>query len=216
MVAALSLCPTPTLGPMAPARDTTRRDRIWVTAVVLAVTAVFYAACGGGDEGSPSPSASSAPDSTSTSAPVEDFEAQSDDFGNIHKMTPVRGFFVDNRLGHLDEAVAIAEANEGGTYPVGTIIQLVPQEAMVKRRAGWSPDTNDWEFFFLDVSAEGTTIVDRGTDDVVNAFDLNCASCHQAADPEFDMVCETDHGCEPLPIGRDIIDAVQASDPRPR
>ena len=71
-------------------------------------------------------------------------------------MTPVRGFFVDNRLGHLDEAVAIAEANEGGTYPVGTILQLVPQEAMVKRRRASSPATNDWEFFSLDVTPEGT------------------------------------------------------------
>lgn len=202
---------------MAPTRDTTGRDRIRATAAVLAVTAVFYAACGGGSEGSSSSSSSSpARGSSTTAAPVEDFEAQADDFVNIHTMTPVRGFFVDNRLGHLDEAVAIAEANEGGTYPVGTIIQLVPQEAMVKRRAGWNPDTNDWEFFFLDVSEEGTTIVDRGTDDVENAFELNCASCHEAADPEFDMVCETDHGCEPLPIGRDIIDAVQDSDPRPR
>lgn len=202
---------------MAPARDTTRRDRIWVTAAVLAVTTAFYAACGGSTEGSTSPSSSSAaPGSSTTATPVEDFEAQAGDFGNINEMTPVRGFFVDNRLGHLEETVAIAEANEGGTYPVGTIIQLVPQEAMVKRRAGWNPDTNDWEFFFLDVSEEGTTIVDRGTDDVVNSFELNCASCHQAADPEFDMVCETDHGCEPLPIGRDVIDAVQDSDPRPR
>lgn len=195
---------------------TTRRDRVWVTAAVLAVTAVFYAACGGSEGSSPSSSPSTAPSSSTAEAPTEDFEAQADDFVNINAMTPVRGFFIDNRLGHLDEAVAIAETNEGGTYPVGTIIQLVPQEAMVKRRAGWNPDTKDWEFFFLDVSEEGTTIVDRGTDDVENAFELNCASCHEAADPEFDMVCETDHGCEPLPIGRDIIDAVQASDPRPR
>ena len=208
---------------MGQGSNTARRDRIGVTVAVLALSAVLYAACGGSSEGSSSPSSSPSSSSTTaasttaaSTAPVEDFEAQAGDFGNIHEMTPVRGFFVDNRLGHLDEAVAIAEANEGGTYPVGTILQLVPHEAMVKRRPGWNPGTKDWEFFFLDVSAEGTTIVDRGTDEVVNAFALNCASCHQAADPEFDMVCETDHGCEPLPIGRDVIDAVQASDPRPR
>ena len=149
------------------------------------------------------------------STEVEDFEAQADDFRNLRTMTPVRGFFVDNFLGHLDEAVAIAEANEGGVYPVGTVLQLVPQEAMVKRRAGWNRATNDWEFFFLDVDEQGTTIAVRGADEVVNRFDGNCASCHQAAEPKYDLVCENDHGCEPLPIGRDVIEAIQDGDPRP-
>lgn len=205
---------------MVPERDARGRGRLRAVAAVLVVTAAAYTACGGSPEAAtpPSSGASSVPSSATTGAagPIEDFEAEAEDFVNIHTMTPVRGFFVDNRLGHLDEAVAIAEANQGGTYPVGTIIQLVPQEAMVKRGTGWNPATNDWEFFFLDVSEEGTTIVDRGADEVVNAFGLDCASCHQLADPEFDMVCETDHGCEPLPIGRDVIDGIQDSDPRPR
>ncbi|HMJ75218.1 MAG TPA: hypothetical protein VK507_04555, partial [Iamia sp.] len=95
----------------------------------------------------------------------------------------------------------------------------IPTEVMVKRAAGFSPVTRDWEFLFVEVTAEGTRIVDRGTTDVINAFGLDCATCHQAADARFDMVCETgetDHGCDPLPIGRDIIDAVQDADPRPR
>lgn len=194
------------------------RGNTRVVAAVLVVTAMTYAACGGDDEPSGSPSTTTAVESTTT-GPVEDFVAEADDFVNINEMTPVRGFFVDNQLGHLDEAVAIAEANEGGTYPVGTIIQLIPTEAMVKRAPGFSSATSDWEFFFLDVSEDGTEIVDRGTDQVVNQFGLDCASCHQMAEPRFDMVCETgetDHGCDPLPIGRDIIDAVQAADPRPR
>ena len=86
---------------------------------------------------------------------------------------------------------------------------------MVKRRKGWNPATKDWEFFFLDVDAKGTTIVTRGADEVVNRFGGNCASCHEAARPEFDMVCENDHGCEPLPIGHDVIEAIQKADPRP-
>jgi hypothetical protein len=98
---------------------------------------------------------------------------------------------------------------------VGTIIQLVPQEAMVKRRAGWNPATQDWEFFSLDVGAAGTTIVTRGADDVVNRFGGNCASCHAAVDPKFDFVCENDHGCAPLPIGHDVIASIQEADPRP-
>jgi len=85
----------------------------------------------------------------------------------------------------------------------------------VKRRAGFSPATNDWEFFFLSVSPEGTVIEVRGADEVVNRFGGNCASCHSAADPQFDMVCEDDHGCEPLPIDDNLILAIQEADPRP-
>jgi hypothetical protein len=94
------------------------------------------------------------------------------------------------------------------------VLQLVPQEAMVKHRQGFNPTTNDWEFFFLDVSAGGTKIVTRGVEEVVNRFGGNCMACHSAADDKFDFVCEDDHGCAPLPIGDDIIRAVQNADPR--
>src|ERR671918_719140 len=71
--------------------------------------------------------------------------------------------------GDDDDTVAVAEDTEGGgPFPVGTIIQLVPQEAMVKRAPGFDPDSNDWEFFALDVSPEGTKIVTRGGAEVVN------------------------------------------------
>jgi hypothetical protein len=52
-------------------------------------------------------------------------------------------------------------------YPVGTILQLVPFEAMVKHPRETFPKTNGWEFFALDVSEAGTKIRDRG-DNVVN------------------------------------------------
>jgi hypothetical protein len=130
-------------------------------------------------------------------------------------MTPIRDFFVDNLMGDLSETIAVASSTAGGTYPPGTVIQLFPQEAMVKHRAGWSPSTRDWEFFFLDVSKRGTKIVHRGTDEVVNRFGGNCASCHAAAAPKFDGVCEHDHGCEPLPVSDEFIKAVQLADPRP-
>jgi hypothetical protein len=186
---------------------------------VLAGTAGVVACGGGSDRADPAPTTEEASPSSSSSAPVEDLEVDEDDLRNINLMTPVRGFFVDNLLGHLDEAVAIAEANEGGEYPVGTIIQLIPTEVMVKRAPGFSPETKDWEFLFVEVTEEGTEIIDRGTIDVINAFGLDCASCHLKAEDRFDLVCETgetDHGCDPLPIGRDVIDAVQAADPRPR
>ena len=81
-------------------------------------------------------------------APAQDLNMQPSDLHNLHAMTMVRGFFVDNRLGHLTAALRVARAGRG-VYPVGTIVQLVPQEAMVKRRKGFNPATRDWEFFFL-------------------------------------------------------------------
>jgi hypothetical protein len=152
---------------------------------------------------------------TTTTEP-EDLEMQADDFVNVQDMTPVRGFFIDNPLGHLDEALAVANDPEGGVYPVGTIVQLVPTEAMVKRAPGFDPDTNDWEFFSLEVSASGTRILDRGSDQVLNQFGGSCVNCHSLARPEFDFICEQDHGCEPLPIGEDVFRALQEGDPRPR
>jgi hypothetical protein len=181
---------------------------------VVAGTALVVACGGDGGTARPRPTTTDA--ATTTAGEVEDLVVDEDDLVNINTMTPVRGFFVDNLLGHLDEALAIAEANEGGTYPVGTIIQLVPTEVMVKRAPGFSPETKDWEFLFVEVTPEGTRIIDRGTTDVINAFGLDCASCHLLAEDRFDMVCESDHGCDPLPIGRDVIEAVQAADPRPR
>lgn len=181
----------------------------WAGLVVAAVVvALVLQACGSGSD--------HAHAVRSQARPVEDLDMRASDFHSILTMTKVRGFYVDNRLGHLAEALRVADSPTGGTYPVGTIIQLVPQEAMVKRRAGFDPATHDWEFFSLRVSAQGTTILRRGTTGVVNQFGGSCASCHGAARPQFDMVCEHTHGCAPLPIGDDVIRKVQLADPRPR
>ena len=110
----------------------------------------------------------------------------------------------DYVLGRLDETLAVAQNPEGGAYPVGTVIQLIPTEAMVKRAPGFSPLTFDWEFFFLGVSASGTTIEARGTTEVVNGFGGNCYDCHVKAEPQWDLVCETDHGCDPIPLGPEL------------
>ena len=178
----------------------------WTPAVVIAIAVtVGLGACSSGDSGHPA----------AKRKPREDYVAQAADFRNLHTMTKVRNFYLDNRLGHLDQALAVANSPTGGKYPVGTIIQLVPQEAMVKREKGFSPSTRDWEFFFLSVNGAGTTIEKRGTADVVNRFGGNCASCHQGAQARFDGVCEENHGCAPLPIGPDVFHAIQESDPRP-
>ncbi len=104
---------------------------------------------------------------------------------------------------------------QGGVYPVGTIIQLVPTEAMVKRRAGYSPSTGDWEFFSLRVSPEGTKIVKSGGA-VKNFAGADCASCHSLAERKFDFVCGKDHGCAPLPLTDALIARIQRGDPRPK
>ena len=152
---------------------------------------------------------------TATSA-VEDVVVDADDFKRLADMTAVRGFFVDNVAGDLDATLAVANDPAGGAYPVGTVIQLIPQEAMVKRAPGFDTDSNDWEFFTLEVTPAGTEILSRGGSEVINRFSgSSCAGCHGAAEPQFDFVCEDDHGCAPLPVGDDVITAIQDADPRP-
>ena len=189
-----------------------RRVALLALPVLAAVVVACSSGGGGGDD-----DAAADDDGTTTTTEPEDLVMEAADFANVNDMTPVRGFFVDNKLGHLDEAIAVAEDLDGGDpYPVGTIIQLVPFEAMVKRAPGFAPDVNDWEFFELKVSAEGTEINKRGGAEVINQFGGSCADCHRLAKPEFDFICEDTHGCEPLPIGDDVIQGVQAADPRPR
>jgi len=130
------------------------------------------------------------------------------------KMTPVRHFYVDNLRGDLDATLRAANSPTGAVYPPGSVIQLVPGEAMVKRDKGFNAATRDWEFFELDVSKDGTQIRKRGFADVVNRFGGNCFGCHVAARPEWDLVCESDHGCAPIPLTRAMSGALQRTDPR--
>ncbi|HMF26461.1 MAG TPA: hypothetical protein VKG24_30680 [Pseudolabrys sp.] len=141
-----------------------------------------------------------------------DIDAKS--FRCITKMTPVRQFYVDNLLGNLDATLAAANSTTGTVYPPGSVIQLIPSEAMVKRDKGFNTATHDWEFFELDVSKDGTQIRKQGTVDVVNRFGGNCFDCHVPAAAHWDLVCETDHGCAPLPVTRAMIRALQRTDPR--
>jgi hypothetical protein len=135
-------------------------------------------------------------------------------FECIRKMTPVRQFYVDNLLGNLEGTLAAANAPGGAIYPPGSVVQLVPTEAMVKRETGFSPATGDWEFFELDVTEQGTSIGKRGFAEVNNRFGKNCFACHAPARDPWDFICETDHGCEPIPIDHKMTGALQRSDPR--
>lgn len=134
-------------------------------------------------------------------------------FKCLNEMVKVRHFYVDNLLGKREATIKVAE-NGTGQYPPGSVVQLIPGEVMVKHPEGFNPATKDWEFFELDVSKEGSKIRNRGFVDVVNRFGGNCFACHVKARPEFDMVCEIDHGCDPIPITRRMLAALQKTDPR--
>jgi len=135
-------------------------------------------------------------------------------FKCLQEMTPVRGFFVDNIAGNLDGTLKVANSESGGVYPPGSVVQLIPNEAMVKHEPGFSPATHDWEFFELDVTKDGSVIRKRGLVDVQNRFNGNCFGCHVLAKPQFDLICEENHGCQKLPIGRMTIKSLQKTDPR--
>jgi hypothetical protein len=149
------------------------------------------------------------------SVSAQEVTVSEDTFGCILDWPKVR----NTRINHddpekLKEAKRILRDSVPETeYPVGTILQLVPHEAMVKHSPDKFPKTNGWEFFFLEVSKEGTKIADRG-DNVVNVSQgVTCLSCHQPA-ARFDFVCEKGHGCAPIPFDDQKIAAIQQADPR--
>ena len=191
------------------------RCSIFFASIVVPFTLVLQ---GCGESGAPE--AESASDSAAVaeamqpSGELPELEIDASSFRCLDEMTAVRHFFVDNLLGDLDATIAVAESTDGGVYPPGSVLQLVPTEVMVKHRPGWNAATRDWEFFELDVSAEGSSIRNRGFVDVVNRFGGNCFACHVKAEPKYDLVCERDHGCDDIPITREQIAAIQAADPR--
>ena len=160
------------------------------------------------DDGSTAPI-----DAGASVAPVQVTAA---DFDCILNWTKVRGFRIKRVGGDVAASLAVANSTTGGTYPPGTVIQLVPTEAMVKREPGFSPSTKDWEFFFLDAKANATTITTRGTTSVVNGFGGNCFNCHNQAEPKWDLVCEQNHGCAALPLSSATFQSIQNNDPRCR
>jgi hypothetical protein len=134
-------------------------------------------------------------------------------FKCITEMTHVRHFYVDNLAGNLDGTIKVAQTGMG-VYPVGSVLQLVPNEVMVKREKGFNAATRDWEFFDLNLTPDGSTIRVRGFQEVNNRFGGNCFTCHVKAHAEFDLVCDNNHGCDPIPITRAMSGALQRTDPR--
>ena len=155
-----------------------------------------------------------APHVLADAAPAQTLQVDAGSFRCIRQMTPVRHFYVDNLCGQIKATLAAADAKSGAAYPPGSVVQLVPTEAMVKREKGYNPATNDWEFFDLDVSENATRIRARGFAEVNNRFGKNCFTCHAPAREPWDFICESGHGCAPIPIDHAMTGALQRADPR--
>jgi hypothetical protein len=148
---------------------------------------------------------------------AQDIVVSEKDFTCIRDGHKIRNTFIRNSDPEkLKEAMHIFQDRvPDKEYPVGTFMQLVPFEVMVKHPREKFPKTNGWEFFALDLSETGTKIRDRG-DNVVNLSQgVTCLSCHQPA-AKFDFVCEKGHGCAPLPFDDKKIAEIQGTDPRCR
>jgi hypothetical protein len=175
--------------------------------IILSVAALGLVACA-------MPPAADQPAAVAATAAPKPLEITEASFGCIRDMKAVRGFYVGNLLGNVDATVAAANAADGATYPPGSVVQLVPGEAMVKHHPGYNAATKDWEFFELDAQATGTKIRVRGAAEVVNQFGGNCLSCHAQAEAKWDMICEQTHGCAPIPVTPVMARAIQNTDPR--
>ena len=184
-------------------------------AILFVLALMFLQACGNNDAASKPAETAVAPTAeTPVVANLPELSIDASAFRCLTEMTAIRHFFVDNLLGDLEATLAVAESTDGGVYPPGSVVQLVPTEVMVKHHPGWNAATRDWEFFELDVSAEGSSIRNRGFVDVVNKFGGNCFGCHIKAEPKYDLICELEHGCDPIPVTREMIAGIQAADPR--
>lgn len=144
-----------------------------------------------------------------------EFVAQEQDFKCLFegKRAPGTNFFVFHRnKKRLKKALRIAERDRPNKrYPVGTILQVFPFEAMVKRGGKWNREGNGWEWFRLLVRPEGATITARGGAEVANLAG-SCQGCHEVA-KQFDLVCEG-HGAPGIGFTDEQVRALQRLESR--
>jgi hypothetical protein len=146
---------------------------------------------------------------------ADDFLVTPKTFGCLLDMTKIRNTRIQNPDPEkLKEAIRIfRDSVPDKEYPTGTILQLIPGEAMVKHDLASFPNSRGWEFFALKVTAKGTEITDRGDKVLNTTLKKPCLDCHSPA-AKFDFVCETKHGCAPIPLPALVIAHMQNSDPR--
>jgi len=128
-----------------------------------------------------------------------------------------KNFYIFNRnkrkLAHAVKMSDTGELPKHG-YPVGTILQIFPGEAMVKRHRHYNPDGNGWEFVKLSITADGQTqVVASGRAEVANGFG-SCQGCHQRLAAAHDLVCEFVVGTSGLGLTPEQVARIQAADPR--
>lgn len=110
------------------------------------------------------------------------------------------------------EAVRLYENKVAGAeYPEGTIMRMIPGEAMVKRSKAAFPKSNGWEYFALAVTPQGTTVRERG--DLASNRLGTCQNCHSGAD-KSDLICGGGPGCATVPLTEEQIATIQGNDPR--
>lgn len=150
-----------------------------------------------------------------SNALAQDIMVTEQTFGCILDWPKIRNtYFKHDDPKKLKEAMRIfRDSVPDKEYPVGTILQLIPFEAMVKHPRERFPATNGWEFFDLGVSKEGTKIKERGDQVVNHSQGVTCLSCHQPA-AKYDFVCEKGHGCAPIPFDDQKIAEIQKADLR--
>lgn len=142
-----------------------------------------------------------------------DYKPTEADFDCTLSWPQVGQLRVINRCNAQSQAESVANSNDSGRrFPVGTIVQLMPGEAMVKRGPGFDTANHDWEYFVLGGSPAGTRIKQRGTTEVSNDVG-KCLDCH-AGGKEFDYICQDGHGCDRLPLPRSVIASQQYTDLR--
>lgn len=161
------------------------------------------------DDAGVADTAAPAPDGA---APVAFRSAEPEDFRCVSEMSAVRGFFVDNYLGDVEGTLAAAEDPGARPFPPGSIVQLIPLEAMVRLPDGTSPETGDWEYVMLDTLSGQSEITSRGFGEVENLAG-SCNSCHAGASSR-NFICEQSGLCEAAALPRSIVDRLVEEDAR--
>jgi hypothetical protein len=147
-----------------------------------------------------------------------EFVATAEDFRCLTegKQPPGKRFFIfGRRKATVRKALRKTKTGKlGKGYPVGTILQLFPFEAMAKRGGGFNPEGGGWEYFTLKPNADGTTeILKRGGAEVTGLTRSSCQTCHLQLAAEHDSVCEFVVGPEGIGLTDDLVRGLQ-TDPR--
>ena len=141
-----------------------------------------------------------------------EFVATAEDFRCLTegKQAPGKRFRIFGKKAVVRKALRKTKTGKLGKkgYPVGTILQLFPFEAMVKRGGGFNPEGGGWEYFELKPLPDGTTeILDRGDARVGNLAG-SCQGCHLKVAAERDSVCEFVQGPEGIGLPEELVEVL--------